>query len=316
MVSFFITAPNFLLHHYLAPLLACNTKSPLSKDQPSPWCFQWSGNSSSSLSSTLFKGKLYVFGIYTCFVSSFDLEKHVWSDVQTIRPHGVVFSFLVSCRRQLVLARICNLAHGSYFNLWKVDERTMEFIEIEAMPRDLLYDLFDADEDDKFASLKCVGLGDLIYVFNEDYHRVYPACVCEIDGESGKCCWRRVPQMPLPVNKNMPVSLDKLQSPSSTHSKDDGFIISQFSPSPFGSPHYVTAHTNFQNEEGSCSNNELGKVRPLGYLATTRNHLESPNVGFVGSAATEMVQPVSFSHACRASMARSIENCKERLSLE
>ncbi|CAL0312353.1 unnamed protein product [Lupinus luteus] len=91
--------------------------------------------------------------------------------------------------------------------------------------------------------------------------------------------------------RNMPVSLEKLQSPSSMHSKDDGFIISQFSPSPLRSPHYVTAHTNFQKGEGSCSNNELGKVRPLRYLATPRNHLESPNVGSVGSAATKMVQP-------------------------
>ena len=72
----------------------------------------------------------------------------------------------------------------------------MGFSQIAVMPHDLLCSLFDGDEDDKFASLKCVGLGDLIYVFNEDYHRMYPACVCEIDGESGRCVWRRVPQLP------------------------------------------------------------------------------------------------------------------------
>ncbi|XP_061350908.1 F-box/kelch-repeat protein At3g24760 [Gastrolobium bilobum] len=160
-----------------------------------------SGNSSSSLSSALFKGRFFVFGIYSCFVSSFDLNQRVWSEVQTLRPSGVVFSFLIACREQLVLAGICNLPHGSSFNLWKVDEKTMEFNEIAVMPHDLLYSLFDGDEDDKFASLKCVGLGDLIYVFNEDYHRVYPACVCEIHGESGKCSWRRVPQLPSPVNR-------------------------------------------------------------------------------------------------------------------
>ncbi|KAK7255895.1 hypothetical protein RIF29_29322 [Crotalaria pallida] len=167
---------------------------------PLPGDFR-SGNSSSSLSSALFKGKFYVFGIYSCFVSCFDLEKHVWSDVRTLRPHGVVFSFLIGCREQLVLAGICNLPHGSCFNLWKVDEKTMELSLIDVMPHDLLYSLFDSDEDDKFASLKCVGLGDLIYVFNEDYHRVYPACVCEIDGVSAKCSWRRLPELPSPVNK-------------------------------------------------------------------------------------------------------------------
>ncbi|OIW20756.1 hypothetical protein TanjilG_21978 [Lupinus angustifolius] len=85
------------------------------------------------------------------------------------------------------------------------------------------------------------------------------------------------------ATRDMPVSIDKLQLPSSMHSKDDGFIISQFSPSPLPNP-----------------------------LATPRNHLESPNVGSVGSAAAKKVQPVSFPHARRASMARFLENRKER----
>ncbi|XP_027350255.1 F-box/kelch-repeat protein At3g24760 [Abrus precatorius] len=156
-----------------------------------------SGNSSSSLSSALFKGRFYVFGIYSCFVSSFDLNLRVWSEVQTLRPSGVVFSFLIGCREQLVLAGVCR----SSFVLWKVDERSMEFSEIAVMPHDLLSSLFDGDEDDKFASLKCVGLGDLIYLFNEDFHRMYPACVCEIDAASGRCTWRKVPQLPSLMNR-------------------------------------------------------------------------------------------------------------------
>lgn len=160
-----------------------------------------SGNSSSSLSSALFGGRFYVFGIYSCFVSSFDLRERVWSEVQTLRPPGVVFSFLIACTEVLVLAGFCNAPLGPSFNLWKVDAKTMEFSEIAIMPHNLLYSLFDSDEDDKFASLKCVGLGDFIYVFNEDYHRVYPACVCEIDSKSGKCSWRRVPHLPSQVNK-------------------------------------------------------------------------------------------------------------------
>ena len=160
-----------------------------------------SGNSSSTLSSALFRGRFYVFGIYSCFVSSFDLNERVWSEVQTLRPPGIAFSFLIACRKQLVLAGICNTHHEPSFNLWKVDEKMMEFSEIAIMPHDLLNSLCDSDEDDKFASLKCVGLGDLIYVFNEEYHRIYPTCVCEIDSESGECSWRRLPQLPLPVNK-------------------------------------------------------------------------------------------------------------------
>ncbi|KAL4352513.1 hypothetical protein GQ457_06G028390 [Hibiscus cannabinus] len=160
-----------------------------------------SGNSSQTLSSALFKGKFYVFGIYSCFVCSFDLLNHVWSDVQTLRPPGVIFSFLISCNDMLVLAGMCNAPRGPSFNLWKIDETTLEFSEISIMPQNLLYSLADSEEDEKFASLKCVGMGNFIYIFNEEYHQKYPSCLCEISGENGKCNWRRMPQLPSPVNK-------------------------------------------------------------------------------------------------------------------
>ncbi|CAI8587892.1 unnamed protein product [Vicia faba] len=147
-----------------------------------------SGNSSSSLSPALFEGKFYVFGIYSCFVSSFDLKLDVWSDVRVVRPSGVVFSFLISCRESLVLAGVCNSSSGSSFTLWEVDEMSMEICEISVMPHDLLCGLFDGDEDDRFASLK-----------------MYPACVCEIrrgrGGEKSECYWRRVPQLPSLMNR-------------------------------------------------------------------------------------------------------------------
>ncbi|XP_042519645.1 F-box/kelch-repeat protein At3g24760-like [Macadamia integrifolia] len=160
-----------------------------------------SGNSSQWLTSALFKGKVFVFGIYSCFVSSFDLKLHLWSEVQTLRPPGVMFSFLLACRDQLILAGLCNNPRGPSFNLWRIDEETTEFTEIAIMPQDLLECLFDSDEDEKFASLKCVGLGDLIYVFNEEHHKIYPACVCEISSDLSKCNWRKVPNLPAQVNR-------------------------------------------------------------------------------------------------------------------
>ncbi|CAL5356448.1 unnamed protein product [Camellia sinensis] len=56
-----------------------------------------------------------------------------------------MFSFLVSCQDQLVLAGLCNGPRGPAFNWWKIDEKTMEFSEIAIMPQDLLYCLFDSD---------------------------------------------------------------------------------------------------------------------------------------------------------------------------
>lgn len=105
----------------------------------------------------------------------------------------------------LVLGGLCNSTSGFSFNLWKIEEGSMEFNEIAVMPEDLLFGLVDnEDEDDsnKFRTLKCVGSGKLIYVFNEDCHKKYPACICEISsGEEVKCSWRSVPHLPSPVNK-------------------------------------------------------------------------------------------------------------------
>ncbi|KAJ8626956.1 hypothetical protein MRB53_020263 [Persea americana] len=160
-----------------------------------------SGNSSQWLSSALLGGKLFVFGIYSCYVSAFDLERREWSGVRMVRPAGVLFSFLVACGGWLVLAGLCNTAKGASFVLWRVEEGAMELGEVVGvMPEELLHCLFESDEDDKFASLKCVGLGDLVYVFNEEPHRVYPACVCQI-GKDFKCSWRKLPEIPLPVNR-------------------------------------------------------------------------------------------------------------------
>ncbi|MCD7452322.1 hypothetical protein HAX54_016155 [Datura stramonium] len=161
-----------------------------------------SGNSSQWLCSALLKGKFYVFGIYSCFVTCFNLDEHLWSEVQTLRPPGILFSFLVSCQDCLVLAGLCSSPNGTNFILWKVDdEKTMEFSEIAIMPHELMCCLFDSDEDDKFANLKCVGLGNLIYVYNEEHHKNYPACVCEFNNEFGKFSWRKLPNLPAPANK-------------------------------------------------------------------------------------------------------------------
>ncbi|CAA7045798.1 unnamed protein product [Microthlaspi erraticum] len=175
-----------------------------------------------ALSSALFNRKFYVFGINSYFISSFCLDTYTWSDVQTLRPPGLSFAFLNSCDGMLVLGGMCNSTSGFSFNLWRIEEGSMEFSEIAIMPGDLLCGLVDdnEDEEDKFRSLKCVGSGNVIYVFNEDCHKKYPACICEIDdgGEKGKCRWRRVPHLPSPVNK-----FHKLVSFCSTVSVNDVF---------------------------------------------------------------------------------------------
>nr|GMD20140.1 F-box/kelch-repeat protein At3g24760 [Ipomoea batatas] len=162
-------------------------------------------NSSQSLCSALFNQKFFVLGINSSFISSFNLKTRQWSGVQTLRPPGAQSGFLISSNDRLILAGLCNSGAALSFNLWKIDdEETMEFSEMAIMPAELLRLLIHGDEDDNRASagfsLKCVGLGSLIYVFNEEHHRNYPACVCEIKKlESGECYgdWRRLPSLPV-----------------------------------------------------------------------------------------------------------------------
>ncbi|KAL0435500.1 UNVERIFIED_CONTAM: F-box/kelch-repeat protein [Sesamum radiatum] len=158
------------------------------------------GNSSKLLCSALFRGKLYVLSIYSGFISSFDLEKRFWSNVQTLRPPGTLFSYLISCQDLLVLAGLCSINGDLEFNLWRIDEKTLEFSEIGVMPPDILSLFIDSDENLKFTSLKCMGSGNFVYVFKEERPWDCPVCVCEIS-KSGKCSWRRVPSLPEPGNE-------------------------------------------------------------------------------------------------------------------
>ncbi|CAA6655392.1 unnamed protein product [Spirodela intermedia] len=163
-----------------------------------------SGNSSQGLSSALLGGNsFFVFGIYSGLLARFDMSLRVWSGVQTLRPPGVIFSFLVACRDRLVLAGLRISAGGApSFELWRVEADGGGCSEMGAMPEKMLLGIFDGDEEERFASLRCVGADGLLYVFNEAHHRAYPACVCEISGGgAGRCAWREVPPLPAQVNR-------------------------------------------------------------------------------------------------------------------
>ncbi|XP_039129081.1 F-box/kelch-repeat protein At3g24760-like [Dioscorea cayenensis subsp. rotundata] len=170
---------------------------------PLPHDFR-SGNSSQWLSSALVSGRhFFVHGIYSSLISSFDLHLRSWSPVRLLRPPGVLFSFLLPSRSStLLLAALATNpdASPSLF-IWSVDSTSLAFDRIGAMPPEMLSQLFDggADDDSRFASLKCVGLDGLVYVFNEDHSKAYPAAYCQVDGST--CTWRLVPSLPFPVNR-------------------------------------------------------------------------------------------------------------------
>ncbi|KAK1266356.1 F-box/kelch-repeat protein [Acorus gramineus] len=167
------------------------------------------------LSSAVIGHRVYVCGIHTCHVSHFDVAMRRWSAVRALRPVGVQLSFLVACADRLLLAGLCGTTKGPLFKLWSVCDDSGECVEIGAMPQEMLMGMFDSEGEEEFASLRCVGLEGMVYVFNEEQHRAYPACLCEV-AVGGGCVWRKVPELPGPVNRfHRVVSFCSCVSPAS-----------------------------------------------------------------------------------------------------
>nr|CAD1820942.1 unnamed protein product [Ananas comosus var. bracteatus] len=212
-------------HHNLVPASAAPspTTPPTTSPPrpPSPAEFR-PGCSSQWLSAALLPGRglLFVLATYSGVLSAFDLARGAWTRPRPLRPRAPgpppLFAFLAAARGRLVLAGLrSGPDYGpAQFAVWAVDDAAMECEEVGAMPAELLAWLFDGegaaaaaadDDDDRFASLKCAGVDGVVYVFNEDRHRGFPACVCEIseddDAPGGlRCAWRKVPPLPAPVD--------------------------------------------------------------------------------------------------------------------
>lgn len=154
------------------------------------------GNSAQSLCSALFEEKFFVYDKYSCFISSFDMKERSWSNPKTLRPPGTLVSSLISVQNRLILAGLCTTYNdGLEFNLWNIDDVTLEFREIAIMPQDLLSCLIDHESGQKFSSLKSAGSDRFLYIFNEELSGDFPVCICEMSN-SGNCSWRRTPGFP------------------------------------------------------------------------------------------------------------------------
>ncbi|KAJ6802615.1 hornerin-like [Iris pallida] len=176
---------------------------------PLPAEFRSGGSSSHWLSSCVLRSRrlLVVLGTYSGLLSAFDVARREWAPVRALRPAGVLLSSLVACGEKLVLTGLCSAPPGAgggdveeegcVFRLWEVDYESLSISEIAVMPRELMSLVFEESE---FASLRCVGAEGLVYVFNEDHHRGYTACVCEI-GRRPPCRWRKLPPLPGPLNR-------------------------------------------------------------------------------------------------------------------
>jgi F-box domain len=83
---------------------------------PLPVDFRSGGSSSQWLSAALLPERkvLYVFGIYSCHVATFDLSRRVWTGgVGTLQPHGTLFAFLLAGPGDsLLLAGLCTVEQG------------------------------------------------------------------------------------------------------------------------------------------------------------------------------------------------------------
>lgn len=162
---------------------------------PLPPQFRFS-SSSQWMHSTVFSGKFIAYEIHTGCMASLDLDRCQWSKAAVVRPSNPVYSFLIACGNTLVLAGLYR--DHPYFKLWSVNFETLQCTELGHMP-DELFALFDEEDDEKDPLISCVGSGDFIYVYSDSWHKDYLACLCDLSG--GKVSWRKLPQLPAPVNR-------------------------------------------------------------------------------------------------------------------
>lgn len=162
---------------------------------PLPSEFQFS-SSSQWMHSAVFDGKFIAYETHTGCIAWLDLNKGRWSKTAVLRPMNPIYCFLVACGECLVLAALYR--ESPCFKLWSVNLATLQCTELGYMP-DELFALFDEEDDEKDPLFTCIGGGDFIYIYNDSWHKDYLACLCDLSG--GKVTWRKLPQLPSPVNR-------------------------------------------------------------------------------------------------------------------
>eukprot|EP00250_Pteridium_aquilinum_P002228 c12422_g1_i1 orf=691-1824(+) len=153
-------------------------------------------SSSQWMHSTVFNGKFIAYEIHTGCMASLDLDRCQWSNAMVLKPSNPAYSFLIACGNSLVLVGIYR--DRPCFRLWSVNFATLECTQLGHMP-DELFALFDEEADEKDPLISCVGGGDFIYIYSDSWHKDYLACLCDLSG--GRITWRKLPQLPAPVNR-------------------------------------------------------------------------------------------------------------------
>lgn len=152
------------------------------------------GISSHWISSAILGCKFYAAN-YDGYIAYFDVDTKAWSRVQRLSIPGLASLFIVAGDSGLFALCICRGQKGECLKLFEVDVVTMECKEVSEMPHELFLIFEDAD-DQKGASLKCVGSGNLVYVYSEQCYRGYPVCMCDLS--KGSYEWRKLPCIPSP----------------------------------------------------------------------------------------------------------------------
>lgn len=154
------------------------------------------GKSSHWMSSAVLGNMFYLAEIHSGGIAAFDVEKKLWSKVETLKLSDVLYLFVAACEEALFVVGVCNDLDGECLKLFKVDESTMECEEMSRMPQEL-FCVFESEDEGKEAFLRVVGAGNLIYIYSESYHKGYPVCVCDLS--EGCYRWKKLPALPSPL---------------------------------------------------------------------------------------------------------------------
>ncbi|KAH7440116.1 hypothetical protein KP509_04G092300 [Ceratopteris richardii] len=152
------------------------------------------GISSHCMSSAILGHNFYVAN-YDGSIAVFSLSTKLWSRLQRLQITGLVNLSIVAGDSELFALCICRGKKGECLRLYEVNDISMDCTFVNEMPREF-FSLFQDTDDQKEASLRCLGAGGIVYVYSEQYYKGYPVCACDLRG--GKYVWRQLPPLPSP----------------------------------------------------------------------------------------------------------------------
>lgn len=161
------------------------------------WLYQFMGDF--HVSSAVLRRNVYLANISLGIIACFSMDSKIWRPPSKLQAGDARCFLISSTNKGLYALGLCAVDEAEEcVKLFKVEDATMKCKEVSKMPHHLWSLLADQFEQHThsvlaFSYFRCVGGGNLIYVYNGSYFSKIQVCVCDINAGYS---WHRIPVLP------------------------------------------------------------------------------------------------------------------------